>query len=110
MAAPPPYSQVGEPQGYQTAQTTVVTTAPIPGYEPGYQAAVLPGYQPTAAQAAPPTYVYVGGNCPVCKRGNLQEGFTPLGICLAIWFFPIGIVCCVMLTEKRCSHCGAVFS
>lgn len=110
MAAPPPYSQVGAPQGYQTAQTTVVTTAPIPGYEPGYQAAVLPGYQPTAAQAAPPTYVYVGGNCPVCKRGNLQEGFTPLGICLAIWFFPIGIVCCVMLTEKRCSHCGAVFS
>ena len=76
----------------------------------GYQTAALPGYQPTAAQATPTTYVYIRGNCPGCQTGNLKDEFTPFGICLAFCFFPIGVLCCLMLTEKRCTHCGMVFS
>ncbi|EDO32734.1 predicted protein, partial [Nematostella vectensis] len=50
-----------------------------------------------------------GGSCPSCGVGVPNQEFTILGICLAILFFPIGILCCLMLTERRCSHCGMTF-
>lgn len=47
--------------------------------------------------------------CPVCRIGMLEEGFTACGLCCAIFFFPVGILCCLLMREKSCSNCGARF-
>jgi len=114
MSAPPPYApgQQGYqqvPQGYQQGPPPI-TNAPGTGYIPSYQGGAPPGYQPIPAPPASATYVYVRGNCPACQTGTLQDEFTGLGICLAIFFFPLGILCCLLLTEKRCTHCGMRYS
>jgi hypothetical protein len=31
------------------------------------------------------------------------------GVALGIIFFPIGLLCCFLLREKRCVRCGAYF-
>ncbi|XP_077297099.1 membrane protein BRI3-like [Arctopsyche grandis] len=49
------------------------------------------------------------GRCPACNVGVLTDHFSCLGIFCAIFFFPLGILCCLMMTEKRCCHCGAHF-
>ncbi|KAG0719047.1 Brain protein I3 [Chionoecetes opilio] len=54
-----------------------------------------------------PCVVVVGQGCPVCRVGIVQEEFTGCGICLGICFFPLGILCCMLMRERRCSHCGA---
>lgn len=47
------------------------------------------------------------GNCPVCKAGYIVEEFTCCGIVLAILFFPLGLLCCFLMRERKCSSCGA---
>jgi hypothetical protein len=49
----------------------------------------------------------VTGNCPVCRTGNLIEEYSCCGICCAIFFFPLGLICCLLMKNRRCSHCGA---
>ncbi|XP_045134699.1 MAGE-like protein 2 [Portunus trituberculatus] len=49
-------------------------------------------------------------DCPGCRVGIVQEEFTACGICLGICFFPLGLVCCLLMRERRCNHCGAKFS
>jgi len=56
-----------------------------------------------------PTEIMVIGGCPVCRIGVLEDDFTCLGVCLAIFCFPIGILCCIALKNKRCSNCGAQY-
>lgn len=110
MSAPPPYKPADGQWSYQTGQPVVITNEPAPAYVPSYQGGAPPVYQTTPIIAAPTTYVYVRGNCPACHMGNLQDEFTPLGICLAICFFPLGLLCCLLLTEKRCNHCGMTYA
>ncbi|CAF0960762.1 unnamed protein product [Adineta ricciae] len=55
-----------------------------------------------------PTIIYLGG-CPVCKTGMLETDFTCLGLCCAIIFFPIGILCCLALRQRRCNFCGSIY-
>lgn len=97
---------------------------PGPGYPPagpGYPPAG--GYPPPAPGFQYPTTQQPGqqqqqvivvssgpvgtGNCPVCRNGNLIEDFTCCGICLAIFFFPLGLICCLLMKERRCTRCGA---
>uniref|UniRef100_A0A8B9NQT9 Membrane protein BRI3 n=1 Tax=Apteryx owenii TaxID=8824 RepID=A0A8B9NQT9_APTOW len=59
------------------------------------------------------------GRCPapiltlsmLCKTGVgvLEDTFTCLGVLCAIVFFPIGILFCLALRQRRCPNCGAAF-
>ncbi|CAF1113025.1 unnamed protein product [Adineta steineri] len=88
---------------------------------PTYQDATGQGYgtfiDPTATNALPYSYgfgsqpptVIVLGGCPACKVGMLETEFTCMGLCCAIFLFPIGILCCLGLRQRRCNFCGAIF-
>merc|ERR1739842_266945 len=89
-----------QPPTYQPAP------GPVPG--PAYQPAPMVVQQQPMVAAQPAQVVLVGG-CPSCKAGVLQEDFTCCGICLGICFFPIGLLCCFLMKEKKCTNCGAKF-
>lgn len=93
---PPTYDDVTNPSNaYGTfGGGSVVTTAPANPYAFGSQQA--------------PTVIVVGG-CPSCKVGMLDTEFTCPGICCAICCFPLGILCCLALRQRRCNFCGAIF-
>ncbi|CAG5136325.1 unnamed protein product [Candidula unifasciata] len=85
---------------------------PQPGYPP--PAGAVPQYSQahtthTNVHVHPTQSVVVVGGCPACRVGILEEDFTCLGVLCAILFFPLGILCCLALRQRRCSHCGAVF-
>lgn len=65
-------------------------------------------YGATTVTVSPAEVIVVGG-CPACKIGILEDDFTCLGICCAVFFFPLGILCCLLLRQRRCANCGAVF-
>lgn len=41
--------------------------------------------------------------------GVLEDDYTCMGLLCAIFFFPLGILCCLLLKNRRCSNCGAYF-
>uniref|UniRef100_A0A663NB57 Membrane protein BRI3 n=1 Tax=Athene cunicularia TaxID=194338 RepID=A0A663NB57_ATHCN len=43
------------------------------------------------------------------RVGVLEDTFTCLGVLCAIVFFPIGILFCLALRQRRCPNCGAAF-
>ncbi|TNM97321.1 brain protein I3 [Takifugu flavidus] len=90
--APPPYAYP-DPQGYPSAQTV-----PAVSQQP---------YHGTYA-IIQPSVVVVGG-CPACRVGVLEDDFTCLGILCAIFFFPLGLLFCFALRQRRCPNCGATF-
>jgi len=96
--SPPLYPQT-YPPAYQQSSPN----------QPYQQQAYPPqGYGSPAGFNAPPPpaqYVRVVGGCPKCG-GIMQEDFTCLGICCAVVFFPIGLLCCLLMKEKKCSNCG----
>ena len=52
-------------------------------------------------QPAQPSVVVMGaGNCPSCRVGVLSDDYSCCGIFLAIFFFPIGILCCLAMKER----------
>ncbi|XP_077388539.1 membrane protein BRI3 [Festucalex cinctus] len=92
-AAPPPYHY---PQGGH-------------GYPAGQLGAAV-SHQPYSGTytVIQPSVVVVGG-CPACRVGVLEDDFTCLGILCAIFFFPLGILFCFALRQRRCPNCGATF-
>ncbi|XP_020793146.2 brain protein I3 [Boleophthalmus pectinirostris] len=92
-AIPPPYQYPEGSQGYPSAQA-----APAVSQQP---------YTGTYA-IIQPSVVVVGG-CPACRVGVLEDDFTCLGILCAIFFFPLGILFCFALRQRRCPNCGATF-
>jgi hypothetical protein len=99
---PPPYNTGYPPQpGFVAGQQS-----PYQGQNMPPQAGYNPGYGQVYAQQFPQNVVIVGGGCPHCRVGYPREDYSCCGICLAIWFFPIGILCCLAMKETRCSHCG----
>jgi hypothetical protein len=113
---PPAYTPSPQGYGIQPAPSNYQTG---PSYQ-GYQSSAPPGYQqvpnppPAGYITAQPirvtsTNVVVVGGCPACRVGILEDDFTLLGVCCAILFFPLGILCCLAMRERRCPNCGAVF-
>jgi hypothetical protein len=85
---------------------------PQPGYPPA--AGAVPSYNQghsshTNVHVHPTQAVVLVGGCPACRVGVLEEDFTCLGVLCAILFFPLGILCCLAMRQRRCSHCAAVF-
>lgn len=104
---PPPGTYTGAvlpPAAYN------VTIAPPAGYQVVPPSA-LPNYGSTVyVKPVPPvTEIVVVGTCPACRVGVLEEDFTCLGVCLAVFFFPLGILCCLAMRHQRCPNCGAIY-
>uniref|UniRef100_A0A8B9J9P8 Membrane protein BRI3 n=1 Tax=Astyanax mexicanus TaxID=7994 RepID=A0A8B9J9P8_ASTMX len=91
----------------------------VPG---AYEYGAIPPHAP-APGLAPPPYPYpspppaqgklITALCSplssVCRVGVLEDDFTCLGIMCAILFFPLGILFCLALRQRRCPNCGATF-
>ncbi|KAG7175440.1 Brain protein I3-like 2, partial [Homarus americanus] len=43
------------------------------------------------------------------QAGTLQKEFTCCGICIGVFFFPLGLLCCFLMQERRCSNCRMSF-
>ncbi|XP_063382779.1 membrane protein BRI3 [Cydia fagiglandana] len=99
------------PSGAPPAGAPYPPPPPPPGYTPYGPAppntAYLPNYGATTV-IIPPQIIAVNA-CPACRVGILEDDFTCLGILCAIFFFPLGILCCLALKNRRCSNCGAMF-
>uniref|UniRef100_A0A8C4JRE9 Membrane protein BRI3 n=1 Tax=Dromaius novaehollandiae TaxID=8790 RepID=A0A8C4JRE9_DRONO len=77
---------------------------PPPSAQPNYSSTYTIIQQPATT-----TSVVVVGGCPACRVGVLEDTFTCLGVLCAIVFFPIGILFCLALRQRRCPNCGAAF-
>nr|XP_015215758.1 PREDICTED: brain protein I3 isoform X1 [Lepisosteus oculatus]XP_015215760.1 PREDICTED: brain protein I3 isoform X1 [Lepisosteus oculatus] len=93
---PPPYQFPDGRAGYPQQPPSQL---PPVGQQPNY---------PNTYTIIQPSVVVVGG-CPACRVGVLEDDFTCLGIMCAIIFFPIGILFCLALRQRRCPNCGATF-
>ncbi|KAL4240193.1 hypothetical protein ACF0H5_000987 [Mactra antiquata] len=91
-AYPPQYQQPGGPAVYNPG------LQPIPGQYPNN--VVVVNQTPHGLPRMP-------GMCQVCGVGVIRDRASFIGLILAIVFFPIGIICCLMTVEKRCVHCHA---
>ncbi|KAJ9088116.1 hypothetical protein DSO57_1026247 [Entomophthora muscae] len=93
LSSPPPYPGTGLNAGPSSSQAN-------------RPAMVLPNY----GYATPAVvYVQTSGNC---SRGGdhvFTTEFTLGGLLCALFFFPLGIVCCLCLTERRCVKCSGRF-
>ncbi|CAH1170094.1 unnamed protein product [Phaedon cochleariae] len=98
---PPPYSSQPLP-GVHQHYDYYQPTAPPPNI---YR---HPSYGTTTIIVPEPEVIIIGA-CPACRIGVLEDNYTCLGLLLAILFFPAGILCCLLLKDKRCSNCGATF-
>lgn len=106
QGVPPPPQPQPQPQPTQGA-----FPPPPPGYTPYGTVPQATAYAPNYGATniiIPPAIIAVGA-CPACRVGILEDDFTCLGILCAILFFPLGILCCLALKNRRCSNCGAMF-
>lgn len=116
-----PHSADDKPPPYSVATAPPVNTSwqPPPGYYrntggapfannvPFYGATGTTGDTRSTTIIVPDT-ILVGG-CPACTVGVMEDDYTCLGLLCAILFFPIGIICCLLLKVRRCSNCGVYF-
>jgi len=103
QAGPPPPYTAG-PGYYPPTNPPPMATATTVTIQPGTRV-----YTTTAPAVHPGTTIVLTGNCPNCRMGMLEDSFGCFAIFLAIFFFPLGILCCLLMKERRCSHCGGMF-
>lgn len=97
----PPPSTAQMPPGYNTYPTVPpMVNQPLPTYVPSYGATTI---------TVQPHEIIIVGACPACRVGVLEDDYTCLGIFCAIFFFPLGILACLALKNRRCTNCGAYF-
>ncbi|KAK2577307.1 hypothetical protein KPH14_003438 [Odynerus spinipes] len=115
MENKPLNSSADKPPSYTsaTAPTVNVSWQPPPGYypstgmpQPGNH---VPSYGSTESTTVIVPEIILVGGCPACRVGVMEDDYTCLGLLCAILFFPLGIICCLLLKTRRCSNCGAYF-
>lgn len=116
---PPSYPQQGYPQQEQYYPQPQEQFYPQPqnGYRPQPQEQFYPQpqqvYYPQQGRydvhVVQAPQVILRGNCPQCNVGYLHDDYGCFAIFLAIFFFPLGVLCCLAMREKRCSNCFARF-
>ncbi|XP_066940750.1 membrane protein BRI3-like [Macrobrachium rosenbergii] len=111
---PPSYASQQPPPSYAPQQplpTYAAPQYPTPGPAANFNSQshsiqiVNTGPQPQAASVVYAT----SGSCPNCRAGVFVDDFTCCGICLAVCFFPLGLICCFAMRERKCSNCGLIF-
>merc|ERR1712136_64192 len=126
---PPPYSVLPggpPPPGFIPEPTPIHNSSGYPNQPQGYpnQPQGYPnqpqGYpnQPILQQPSttiqvtpvPASTMIVLDGCPSCHVGILETKFPPCAILLAIFFFPLGLICCFAMMQRRCNRCQQVFS
>jgi len=103
---PPAYTQ------YATVHQPLSTIPPnCPTYGSTYGSTSITPSTTVIIQPTPihSDTIFLVGGCPACRIGVLEQEFTFLGIMLCLLFFPLGILCCLALQQRRCLNCGAVF-
>ncbi|XP_058061731.1 uncharacterized protein LOC131212029 [Anopheles bellator] len=104
-------------QEYVQATIATPVVAPIHGAMPYYgtmdankvTVQVVPQVtQPVPVPQITQQIIVVNG-CPACRIGMLEDDYSCLGIFCAIFFFPVGILCCLAMRNRRCTNCGAQF-
>ncbi|XP_046611138.1 brain protein I3 [Neodiprion virginianus] len=112
---PPPYSAT-EPPIISTNPPQADSWQPPPGYYPRNGTPIQGSYLPSYGATEPATTttvivpeIILVGACPACRVGMLEDDYTCLGLFCAIFFFPLGILFCLALKNRRCSNCGAYF-
>eukprot|EP00057_Strongylocentrotus_purpuratus_P002144 XP_003723915.1 PREDICTED: brain protein I3-like isoform X2 [Strongylocentrotus purpuratus] len=115
---PPPGLRTRLPPGRRTLhRQALIPPAPIhpnracrrPGAPYMQQTVVPPAPQTIIVTSHQAPMVAIVDQCPDCEIGALHEQFTPFGILCAIFFFPNGLICCLMSRHKMCPVCGTVF-
>ncbi|KAK9728377.1 Integral membrane protein 2C [Basidiobolus ranarum] len=119
---PTSYPYVAVPDQYSYQRTENFSTVPCPTY-PHY---IAQQAQPQQLNNNSPLYPFnvpkyhyqplIGSNpnpaSQICGAGGehqFDKEFTLGGIFLAVFFFPLGILPCLCMTDKRCTKCGGRF-
>uniref|UniRef100_A0A182P8A7 Membrane protein BRI3 n=1 Tax=Anopheles epiroticus TaxID=199890 RepID=A0A182P8A7_9DIPT len=97
-----------------TYVTPAAGTVPYYGAMDGNKGTAVPIVPQVTIQTVQPPAVIsqqiiVVNGCPACRIGMLEDDYSCLGIFCAIFFFPIGILACLALRNRRCTNCGAQF-
>lgn len=102
------------PSAAAYAASQPILTAPTAGFAPQNYGAIDPAAAGTAVRLHQTIVVDERllmrvNACPVCRIGVLEENYPCCALCCAIVFFPVGILCCCAMRNKRCSHCHFEF-
>ncbi|ORX92584.1 hypothetical protein K493DRAFT_316509 [Basidiobolus meristosporus CBS 931.73] len=110
----PPFNAANEQYSYQRVEN--FSTMPQPGYpqyiiiqEPKNNSPFYPFNVP--ANPIPPTtdFRLASQRCGAGGEHQFDKEYTLGGVFLAVFFFPLGILPCLCMTDKRCKKCGGRF-
>ncbi|KAJ3033190.1 hypothetical protein HDV00_006660 [Rhizophlyctis rosea] len=103
--APPPQYPPATPDAAHAQYPAYAASPVTPHGAPyvGHPQAGQPQHTVVYMQAPPGV-----GACPQGGPHQPQKEFTVCGWIMAIIFFPIGVLCCFAMQEKRCMKCNAL--
>ncbi|XP_013114341.1 membrane protein BRI3 [Stomoxys calcitrans] len=111
-----PPQQYYVPQAPPNQQYSAGPFYPASAPQPGYQVPSYGAFEstPVSVVIQPPTLletpnIIVVGGCPACRIGILEDSYPLCGLLCALVFFPVGILCCLAMKNKRCTNCGTEF-
>lgn len=92
--SPPPVKNYQIPHG-PAVQTRATSVQPREAY---------------IAQHTPRDHIDLATTCPSDgKSHDINNGWDPCGVLLGLVLFPVGIICCLLMRDKRCTKCGIQF-
>ncbi|XP_015791804.1 brain protein I3 [Tetranychus urticae] len=113
---PPSYQEAissGPPPPYMESPSPVpgnsVPLSALPRQSVNYLRSTTTTVVPPTNQPNLNLPILMNDACPICQ-GPLLTDFPFLCWVLALCWFPIGVLCCLMSARKRCGSCGMTFS